>query len=79
MFVFFCVAAGILAGGLVCCFGMWAFLEGQKVMFRVKSGGVPENIFGSSKNEASQSGELSPDDFSAQLHSLFGSERSEKI
>jgi hypothetical protein len=78
MFVFVCAAAGTLFGCAVCVFGMWAFLEGQRTMIRVKSGGLPDHLFSSSKHEDVDSKTVSKPDISEQLNALFGSERSEK-
>jgi hypothetical protein len=78
MFGFICVAAGALVGCAVCAFGMWAFLEGQRTMICVKSGGLPNHLFSSSKPEDVEDVQSSRPDISEQLHALFGSERSEK-
>lgn len=73
MVPFLCAIAGSAVGCMVCTFGMWAFLSGQRSAIQVKWGGLPDSL--SSKKEAGGSvgnNFSGSQDLTAQIQALFG-------
>lgn len=58
------IGIGVIIGGLVCVFGMWAFLRGQSTMLVILSGGKPA-LFEPKAHGDEQGG------LAAQLQSMF--------
>lgn len=64
---------GAASGCVVCAFGMWAFLKGQRSMLQIQSGGLPESL---KKNKKAFADDESAD-LGRQLKNLFAPERNE--
>lgn len=73
------VLEGVFIGGIVCVFGMWAFLKGQRCMMQIQNGAVPDDLIHFERRKAGPGEkETGEPDLAEQFRSMFEDEATGK-